>query len=552
MKNTNLITFILLLCSFCSFQTHAQTWKWAKGSNCPHSVIESWPIAVDHAGNVYESGIPSSSSIPSDSITCIFDNDTVHSPNSIVIVSTDSNGNYRWAIGATSGFAEAWNIVTDMHNNLYLFGMFWGSLNLGGHTITGGGGNSAFCAKMDSYGNVIWLKELGDSSYCAGDVDGHGNVYVGGHFTGAHCVVGGTTLTNSRYDGISSDMFVAKLDTNGGLLWVQHFGGDSSEYVQGVAVTYNGIVTVSGNFSSTVLHIGSNTLTYPYSEPDNTNMFLMNLDTWGNVQWAKQINAPAVHTLNGMTIDPWDNIYLTGGYMKNLYFGIDSLVRTNSFLMFVAKYDKNGNEKWASTVDNWSYTQGWSVAADACGNIWVSGGRPLGWAPGSDPMYVFEFDSTGALFDSVMLSSGGDDQNCVIVDNKGNLYVGGDYYEANFVVGNDTLHITDSTNETLFLAKYKYPFCMVSPTLETSTQNLADMKIVLYPNPAREECTIETNNATAISKIEIYDITGRVLQVENPNRTKATFSISHLKPGIYSCKVYTVDNGVFYQKLVID
>ena len=67
--------------------------------------------------------------------------------------------------------------------------------------------------------------------------------------------------------------------------------------------------------------------------------------------------------------------------------------------------------------------------------------------------------------------------------------------------------------------------------------------ISIYPNPAQNTVTVQTNNK--ISGIEIYSIEGKLVQTE----TNSTFSVANLPNGIYILKVKTA-SGITVSRLV--
>ena len=54
--------------------------------------------------------------------------------------------------------------------------------------------------------------------------------------------------------------------------------------------------------------------------------------------------------------------------------------------------------------------------------------------------YVYcEYDTSGHYLTSMSLPSGGDDYTSIVVDNKGNFYLAGDYAIDTLIFGHDTL-----------------------------------------------------------------------------------------------------------------
>ncbi len=101
-----------------------------------------------------------------------------------------------------------------------------------------------------------------------------------------------------------------------------------------------------------------------------------------DLQWVKQAGGVGYDVLGDITIDLYENLYLTGSYENDMYFDGNILtletnplnsIRENSF---IAKYDKLGNFTWADKIT--TKAPGTSVEAngiktDLNGNLFVTG-----------------------------------------------------------------------------------------------------------------------------------------------------------------------------------
>ena len=101
--------------------------------------------------------------------------------------------------------------------------------------------------------DLVWAKRAGagGASFDQGlgiAVDGSGNSYVTGHFVGSATFGPGetneTTLTSAGFD----DIFVAKYDASGDLVWAKRAGGTSVDQGSGIAVDGAGTSYVTGVF----------------------------------------------------------------------------------------------------------------------------------------------------------------------------------------------------------------------------------------------------------------------------------------------------------------
>ena len=77
--------------------------------------------------------------------------------------------------------------------------------------------------------------------------DASGNVYITGIYNGTITV--GTTTINSL--GLL-DMYIAKYSSAGALMWLRAIGGSNNDYANDIAVDGAGNVTIVGSFESSV------------------------------------------------------------------------------------------------------------------------------------------------------------------------------------------------------------------------------------------------------------------------------------------------------------
>ena len=78
-----------------------------------------------------------------------------------------SSTSYAVTFGGSSGDFPS-NVVVDSLGNAYITGDFRNTVNFGGGNITSAGDNDIFVAKLDSTGSVVWVKTYGDSSFDRG------------------------------------------------------------------------------------------------------------------------------------------------------------------------------------------------------------------------------------------------------------------------------------------------------------------------------------------------------------------------------------------------
>jgi len=96
-----------------------------------------------------------------------------------------------------------------------------------------------------------WAKSAGGVSYdnaTKSTTDNYGNIYITGYFSSASISFGSITLDNTNSG--SSDIFVAKYDPTGNVIWAKRFGGNSFDYSEAITSDINGDVIITGYFTS--------------------------------------------------------------------------------------------------------------------------------------------------------------------------------------------------------------------------------------------------------------------------------------------------------------
>ena len=104
------------------------------------------------------------------------------------------------------------------------------------------------------------------------------------------------------------------------------------------------------------------------------------------------------------------------------------------------------------------------------------------------------------------------------------------------------LDAIDSSNEVFFDNIELYE------TSELSTKDFSASNVKVYPNPATDKLTIETNNVN-LSSIEIYNLLGKKVLEQN-KLSNNTINISNLSNGVYMLKLNS-DNMSITKKLIV-
>jgi Tfp pilus assembly protein PilZ len=256
-------------------------------------------------------------------------------------------------------------------------------------TLTNAGAYDIFIVKYDAAGNVVWAQSAGGAYSEMGSglsSDANGYIYITGAFESDSITFGSFTLTNA--DPGSTDIFVAKYDTAGNVVWAKSAGGNNYDAGYGISTDAYGKSYVTGYFSSGNIIFGSDTLI----NSGGADFFVAKYDTAGNVDWAKSANGPGGDDGYGISVDAGGNSYVTGMFWgTGIAFGSFTLTSAGDYDIFVVKYDAAGNVVWAKSAGGSDWDQGTGISTDANGNSYVTAGLRAAASPSVPSLFMMAF-----------------------------------------------------------------------------------------------------------------------------------------------------------------
>jgi Beta-propeller repeat len=308
-------------------------------------------------------------------------------------------------------------------------------------------------SKFRSDGSLLWRQVIAptnsansganSSATPAGiGVDGNGNVYVSGGFSGSldfDPSPGTSTLTTALPD--RQDAFFSKFDTNGALVWAKQIASQGSTQVRDLAVDSGGNLYTIGSFDDFGDFDPGPGIQY-ISGAERGNVFVNQLDPDGNFVWARSYAGATYQFGQAIAVDEASNVYLSGVFKGrlNLDPGSSSAPSSGSALLtssergslFLTKLNRSGDFLWGQTIDGENYVQASDLTTDAQGNVYLSGefNGPLQVgqsrlpnAGGSD-LFVGKFSATGeALWARSFGGPRNDGPGSIAVDSRGHVYL---------------------------------------------------------------------------------------------------------------------------------
>ena len=447
-------------------------------------------VATDASGNVLVAGLFSSPVITFGSISL-----TNAGIEDAFVAKYDAAGNVMWAKRAGGAdWDNARALAVDGEGNVYLSGSFrspsitFGSITL---TNTAAGMYDAFLVKYDASGNVLWANEAGgpgNNEPISLATDQAGNVFITGNFTGSIMTFGSLTVTNHGLD----DLFIAKYDASGNVLWAKSEGGSREDNCYSVATDGAGNAYITGMFRSETISIGTIVLMNSAGWYPTTDVFLAKYDGSGNVLWAFGAGGPQNDQANSVATDAEGNVFSAGFfYSDTAHFGSTTLVNTNDHAdLFLVKFNPAGSVQWALRAGGTDDDNANSVAKDATGNLYMTG------------IFASPFIPFGS--DTLINAGAGD----------------------------------------LFLAR-------LDDNITGIGESAISGGLSLFPNPAENRVTIASLPGLSVGRITVFNLEGEQYLQQDVSGTAPRLDIRTLPPGLYFVRLVSYQGvlaGKFMKK----
>ncbi|OYW70913.1 MAG: hypothetical protein B7Z37_29240 [Verrucomicrobia bacterium 12-59-8] len=275
---------------------------------------------------------------------------------------------FEWVAAGGGAKSDKTRAVTfDREGNAFLAGETTDEGTFGDLKRTGLGSTDFFLTKVSKEGKFLWVRSLGGSLVDRGygvATDAAGNAYVTGHYQSTDAQANGQPLPNAG----DYDIFIAKYDTLGALIWIKTAGGKGYDYGHGIVVDSKGDIVVTGavageaKFGDVTVNAGSTT------RP----IFCAKYDSEGNLKWVKATGGKFSGSGHGLGVDAKDAIYIggSGGGTGTM----DSVtLESKSQAGIVLKLSPTGEGIWAATLPGVPSAGFHEITVDTAGRTWCAG-----------------------------------------------------------------------------------------------------------------------------------------------------------------------------------
>ena len=220
----------------------------------------------------------------------------------IFVLRLNPRGEFVWARRLGGIEADAALDVAVDAQGVSVAGSFQGTLEAGSSRLASAGKSDGFVARLDLAGTPQWAQRIGgprDDEAWSVALDAGGEVWVVGSFEEKAAVgsEGGPSLESAG----KTDGFLARLGSDGKVLWSGRIGGEGEDMVTAVAVGQGG-AWITGSFAQKADFDPGPGVTSMSSVGD-TDAFVARLVRTGHLRWIQRIGDRYFDTGTGLAPD---------------------------------------------------------------------------------------------------------------------------------------------------------------------------------------------------------------------------------------------------------
>jgi len=447
----------------------------------------------------------------------------------IFLVKYTAEGNAVWSnrIGAAD-YDFVQKIITDEEGNVIVTGYFYGTTQIGQDQYTSYGSQDLFVAKYNSGGDFLWSYRAGGpmADYITGlTLDTDQNIVTTGYFYDG-ISFGDTNILASS----SSDIFLAKFDTDGELLWVTSAGGSSSDQARSASCDPEGNILLTGSFYNDIT-LGDTTI----STINPVGVVIARYLPDGQLEQAFQLNGTYLSTEVTIVAGRLGDFYISGNFSEQLIFG-DETFDAGEFNqdIYTAKYDASCNLQWAKHAYSAASDQVMGIETDPYNNIYLTGHYldtihfdlltlPYTMCCGSREIFIVSYSAAGEVLWGEQITGTRASVQSMAMNGQGELLLSGLFTEE-VIFGHLTLSNFDGFKN--------YVTCLQTEIFTHVGQAPGIPGLKVFPNPARNKVQILNTEQTDYNSYLIYSSNGSQI-ISGTIRSNENINIGFMPAGQY-------------------
>ncbi len=274
----------------------------------------------------------------------------------------------------------------------------------------------------------------GQDDPCKIVVDNLGNVFMCGGATSSSGIATSGAYQTS-FIGTNFDSYLAKFNSNGGLIWATYYGGDDGNNGNPLAIDKNGNLFVAGQTRTTTGIVTSGA--YQTSLDGTGTAYLAKFNTSGQLQWGTYYGGSSEAKGTSVATDKNGNVFIAGFAGRGIPIvnsGAYQTSNSGTYNVFLAKFSATGVIQWDTYYGGSGPDECWGATTDFAGNVYITGsteshsgiattGAYQTFFKGSDGAFIAKFNGNGEIqWATYYCGDSFTDGYYIISDLNGNIY----------------------------------------------------------------------------------------------------------------------------------
>jgi hypothetical protein len=520
-------------------------------------IAQAYSVAAarDNSGDVVVTGYTDAAGYPTLNAyqgTFVADED-------MVVTRLNSNGAVVWSTYyGGNNFDAGKGVETDSNGSVYVAG-HTNSFDfpmLNNAQVQYSNGYELGIMKFNSAGVRQWATLYGGTGNDYGmaiDVDSAGNAYITGYTNSTNFPVINAIQPSKS---IGYDALVMKMSTTGSVIWATYYGGDDDDKGRGIALNQAGTYlhvtgsSVAGTFPTTSGVFQQWNASGYYAD----DAFILKMDAGTQaVQWAAYHGGADYDFGQGIAIDKYDNIYITGYTLSadlpvvnsgNCY--IDSTLGSPSTHdAFIMMCSSTGTQRlWSTYFGGSGADLGMAIRFAPLYGVYITGRTGSTDFPVQQPVDNVHYQSQqgdGGTMNDIFISWFYTDNSL-----EWSTYFGGADNEEGYGVDTDSsgnIFVAGIDSNAVQVIKF-------APTPITGVHYDEEAEgISVYPDPADNllNAVMVLDGAEQL-QVRIIDMKGRAIKgwaiLAESGKTRLELHVESLAPGVYVLEIQNAQRTI--------
>ncbi len=341
------------------------------------------------------------------------------------------------------------------------------------------GGDRAFCENIERGAFLARVTDAGEVEWavCANQADPYGmavmpddGAVLAGEFENTAVFAPGTEEETAVTATGRYDMFVARYDGDGKLLWVRTGGGEGRSHAAAAVTLPDGGLAASGCFARHAVFGAGETNELTVDSDTGDGIFVVRYREDGSLVWVRGLPATRTDEGSALLALPDGSLLVAGHFGRPVMFDAVSLAPDGASDAFLARLDPSGTVVWAVRAGGEGTDAATALAQLPDGTVLLAGHfeRTATFGRGEDTeqrlrsagdadVFLARYDLDGRFLAATRAGGAGFDAGFALaVDDDGGVVLAGSFEDRATFGEDDPMETTlvSAGDKDLFLARY--------------------------------------------------------------------------------------------------